>query len=167
MTGQRQLDQEALGDHFDRLYRAAWGLCGSRDDAEDLLQETFARVLRRPRLLRSDDDIGYLLRGLRNTFISSRRTAARRQRDEPMPETVERLAEAAAPASGARFESEALYSAIAELPDGDRDALVAHGRCQLQMTLDSSCQETAEPPEMTHVTAPDRHVRTVRRPTVR
>ncbi len=70
MTPERQLDPEALGDHIDRLYRAAWGLCGSREEAEDLVQETFARVLRKPRFLRSEDDLGYLLRVLRNTFFS-------------------------------------------------------------------------------------------------
>jgi hypothetical protein len=26
----RRLDPERLGDHLDRLYRAAWALCGSR-----------------------------------------------------------------------------------------------------------------------------------------
>ena len=79
MTPEHELDPEALGDHFDRLYRAAWGLCGSREDAEDLVQDTYARVLARPRVVRRDDDLGYLLRVLRNTFVSSRRTAARRQ----------------------------------------------------------------------------------------
>ena len=28
MRDERQLDPEELGDHTDRLYRAAWGLCG-------------------------------------------------------------------------------------------------------------------------------------------
>jgi DNA-directed RNA polymerase specialized sigma24 family protein len=43
------LDPRHAGDHIDRLYRAAWALCGSREDAEDLVQETYARVLgRRP-----------------------------------------------------------------------------------------------------------------------
>ena len=81
------LDPEALGDHLDRLFRAAWALCGSREDAEDLVQETYARVLARPRLLRNDDDLGYLLRALRNTFIS-RSGAPRRGvpgRRAPMP----------------------------------------------------------------------------------
>ena len=78
------LDPERLGDHLDRLYRAAWALCGSREDAEDLVQETYARVLARPRLLRNDDDLGYLLRTLRNTFLNQKRTesapaAARRR----------------------------------------------------------------------------------------
>ena len=45
----RVLDPAALGDHVDRLYRAAWALCGSREDAEDLVQDTFARVLAKPR----------------------------------------------------------------------------------------------------------------------
>ena len=84
MSGERQLDPKELGDHIDRLYRAAWGLCGSREDAEDLVQETFAVVLRKERFLRSDDDIGYLLRVLRNTFFSQLRAAARSvDRDRP------------------------------------------------------------------------------------
>jgi RNA polymerase sigma-70 factor, ECF subfamily len=73
MSGELQLDRRGPGDHIDRLYRAAWGLCGSRDDAEDLVQETFARALGKPRLLRCNDDIGYLLWVLRNTFFSQRR----------------------------------------------------------------------------------------------
>jgi len=52
---ERALDPDRMGDHLDRLYRAAWALCGSREDAEDLVQETYARVLGRPRLLRRDD----------------------------------------------------------------------------------------------------------------
>src|SRR5947208_11381697 len=89
MNGERQLDPEALGDHIDRLYRAAWSLCGSREEAEDLVQETFARVLRKPRILRSEDDLGYLLRVLRNTFFSQRRTAARRPHTTALPDDLD------------------------------------------------------------------------------
>ena len=67
------LDPAWLGDHLDRLYRAAWALSGTRVDAEDLVQETYARVLARPRLLRNGDDLGYLLRALRNTFFRQKR----------------------------------------------------------------------------------------------
>ena len=63
---ERPLDPDRLGDHLDRLYRAAWALSGSREDAEDLVQETYVRLLARPRLLRKEDDLGYLLRALRN-----------------------------------------------------------------------------------------------------
>src|ERR671936_3163344 len=55
---ERTLDPSSLGDHIDRLFRAAWALSGSRVDAEDLVQETFARVLAKPRRIRNEDDLG-------------------------------------------------------------------------------------------------------------
>ncbi len=122
---ERKLDPAALGDHVDRLYRAAWGLCGSREDAEDLVQETFAQILRKPRLLRSEDDLGYLLRVLRNTFISQRRTAARRLRTTPLPDDIDLLADPSAADPEAVIGTQELFAAIAALPDDFRDALVA------------------------------------------
>ena len=125
MNVERQLDPEALGDHIDRLYRAAWGLCGSREEAEDLVQETFERVLRRPRFLRSEDDVGYLLRVLRNTFFSQRRAAARRPQTTPLPDDLDLIEDRNAPAAESRVQSAELYAAISRLPDDFRDALVA------------------------------------------
>jgi RNA polymerase sigma-70 factor (ECF subfamily) len=125
MNLERQLDPEALGDHIDRLYRAAWGLCGNREEAEDLVQETFARILRKPRMLRSEDDLGYLLRVLRNTFFSQRRTAGRRPKTTPLPDDLDLVEDRSATLPESRIESEALYSAISALPDDFRDALVA------------------------------------------
>jgi RNA polymerase sigma-70 factor (ECF subfamily) len=126
MVPEHVLDPGVLGDHFDRLYRAAWGLCGSREDAEDLVQDTYARVLARPRVVRGDDDIGYLLRVLRNTYISKRRTAARR----PMPAgvTPEEI-EVTDPRGAARPEEATataeVFAAISALPDDFRDAILA------------------------------------------
>jgi RNA polymerase sigma-70 factor (ECF subfamily) len=125
MTPDRQLDPEALGDHIDRLYRAARGLCGSREEAEDLVQETFARVLQKPRTLRSDDDLGYLLRVLRNTFVSSRRSAARRPQTTALPDDLDLVEDRSSARPEQRLESEQLYSAISALPDDFRDALIA------------------------------------------
>jgi RNA polymerase sigma-70 factor, ECF subfamily len=67
-----------LADHADRLYRTAYALSGSPHDAEDLVQETFARVLARPRLVRRQDDARYLLRALRNTWIDTQRARSAR-----------------------------------------------------------------------------------------
>ena len=125
MNIERQLDPEALGDHIDRLYRAAWSLCGSREEAEDLVQETFEKVLRRPRFLHSDDDVGYLLRVLRNTFFSQRRAAGRRPQTTPLPDDIDLIEDRNAAAAESRIESAELYAAIARLPDDFRDALVA------------------------------------------
>jgi RNA polymerase sigma-70 factor (ECF subfamily) len=121
----RTLDPQSLAQHVDRLYRAAWALCGSREDAEDLVQETFARVLARPRVLRGDDELHYLMRVLRNTYFTSRRTAGRR------PVTVATLEDVAVPDSRPTdrpeqaLEMQELYATIATLPEDFRLALVA------------------------------------------
>lgn len=121
----RLLDPQSLTQHVDRLYRAAWGLCGSREDAEDLVQETFARVLSRPRMLRGDDDLYYLMRVLRNTFLTGRRTAGRR------PVTVATLEDVVTedPRPMGRpdraLEVQEVYATIAGLPEDFRMALVA------------------------------------------
>jgi RNA polymerase sigma-70 factor (ECF subfamily) len=125
MCPDRQLDPEALGDHIDRLYRAARSLAGSREEAEDLVQETFARVLQKPRILRSDDDLGYLLRVLRNTFISSRRAAARRPQATASPEALEYVEDVTAARPEAKLEAAELYTAISSLPPDFRDAVMA------------------------------------------
>jgi|SRR4051794_4996695 RNA polymerase sigma-70 factor (ECF subfamily) len=122
---QRTLDPARLGDHVDRLYRAAWALSGSRQDADDLVQETYARVLSRPRLIRNDDDLGYLLRALRNTFLTQKRTESRRLRPGPLPDEPDLVADPHARDPQAALEAGELYAAIAALPDDFRDVLVA------------------------------------------
>ena len=121
----RELDRGRLGDHIDRLYRAAWALCGAREEAEDLVQETFARVMARPRLLRNEDDLGYLLRALRNTFLTGRRTAGRRPVSEPLDLRLDLIEDNGARTPEAAAVANELYAAIAALPPKCRDALVA------------------------------------------
>jgi RNA polymerase sigma-70 factor, ECF subfamily len=125
MTRERQLDPEQLGEHLDRLYRAAWALCGSREDAEDLVQETYAAVLRKPRRLRADDDLGYLLRVLRNTFVSGRRAAARRAQTTSLPDDLDLVEDSRAVRAESRLEASELFAAISTLPVDFRDAVVA------------------------------------------
>ena len=105
------------------MYRAAWALCGSREDAEDLVQDTFARVLQRPRMIRGDER-GYLLQALRNTFYSRLRTQSRRPRTAVMPEEYEPV-DPRAPAPDRMAETGEVLDAIAQLPDDFRMAIVA------------------------------------------
>ena len=127
MSGQdsRTLDPESLGDHIDRLYRSAWALCGSRAEAEDLVQETFAKVLAKPRRIHNEDDLGYLLQVLRNTFFSSRRAAARRIAPGPMPENLDLADHSSATRPEMAAETNEVFTVIAGLADVHRDALVA------------------------------------------
>jgi RNA polymerase sigma-70 factor (ECF subfamily) len=122
---ERSLEPDRLGDHLDRLYRAAWALCGSREDAEDLVQETYARVLGRPRLLRNDDDLGYLLRALRNTFLTQKRSEGRRLRSSPLSEQHDLVEDPRARQPQLAVEAGELYAAVAALPSSFRDVLVA------------------------------------------
>jgi RNA polymerase sigma-70 factor (ECF subfamily) len=116
---------EHTGAHFDRLLRAAWALCGTREDAEDLVQETYARVLSRPRMVRNDDDLGYLMGALRNTFFSQRR----KRRRQVVGWAVGPEADPIDPRGFRRPEREAetsaVYAAIARLAEDFRMALVA------------------------------------------
>lgn len=120
----RRLDPERAVEHLPRLYRAARAWTRSREEAEDLVQDMYTRVLSRPRLIRGEDELGYLLRALRNTLISRRRAERRR------PVTTELLDESPLGSRAKDDPAEALqtrqvFAAIADLPEDFRDALVA------------------------------------------
>jgi RNA polymerase sigma-70 factor, ECF subfamily len=119
----RRLDPGTLSQHIDPMYRAAWALTGSREDAEDLVQDTFAQVLSRPRMIRGDER-GYLLQALRNTFYTRIRTASRRPRTTPMPEEAA-PADPRAPAPQRVAEVNEILDAIGDLPEDFRLAIVA------------------------------------------
>jgi RNA polymerase sigma-70 factor (ECF subfamily) len=121
-----ELERDALGDHLDRLYRAAWALCGSREDAEDLVQETYTRVLSKRRIIGSrEDTLPYLLAVLRNTYVSSLRKRDRRPRTAPLEESEERLPSSSSASPVAALAAREVFGAIAALPEDQRDALAA------------------------------------------
>jgi len=97
----RPLDPDSLGAHVARLYRAAYGLCGSR----------------------RDEDVVYLLRVLRNTWISSRR-AKREPATSPAGEEIEAIEAPNDPIAQA-IEGAAVFEALQELTQPLREALVA------------------------------------------
>ena len=123
----RKLDPEAAGDHIDTLFRAAWAMSGSPQIAEDLVQETYVKVLSRPRLLRRDDDLGYLVKALRNIWYSHlRRERVRREVTDLGSQPPEDL-----PARGSRDDPQAaleateVLEALAALPEPYRETLAA------------------------------------------
>ena len=124
-SGTKRLDPEVLGAHLGLLLRTASTLCDSRENAEDLVQDTVARVFSRPRSLRGGNDRAYLMQALRNTFLTTGRTAARRPR---LVTTLEEL-DPADRRTGASPEealnARRVFPAIAQLPEPFRLALVA------------------------------------------
>lgn len=113
------LDPDGLSDHIDALYGAARAMCRSSHDAEDLVQEMFVGVLKRPRLIRNGNDRAYLFRALRHTYVNHLRATAHR------PPTRQLLDDTSAPASESRADARGLMEAIASAPAHYRDAVIA------------------------------------------
>jgi len=120
----RLLASERLGGQLDRLFRAAYGLCGSREDADDLVQETYARVLRRPRFVRAGGERAYLMRVLRNVWYDTAGSPARRHEAAAAPEEFEFMADVRADPE-ILLEARAAYAAIAGLSVVLRETIVA------------------------------------------
>jgi RNA polymerase sigma-70 factor (ECF subfamily) len=118
------LDAARAGDHLDRLYRAARALTGSVHEAEDLVQETYARVLSRPRRVDPEKELGYLMIALRHTLIDDRRR--RRLRAVSLDELpIEPVARTLRGQPEAEFAAREVYDAIGRLPQADREVLAA------------------------------------------
>jgi RNA polymerase sigma-70 factor (sigma-E family) len=100
------------------LYRTAWLLAGDRHHAEDLVQETLAKMFRAWRgLQRIDNPSAYAQTVLVRTFISQRRRRSwTEQPTSTMPDRAERPGDVALRVS--------LQNALAELAPLDRAVLV-------------------------------------------
>jgi RNA polymerase sigma-70 factor (ECF subfamily) len=123
----RELDRAAAGDHIDALFRAACAMSGSRQLAEDLVQETYVKVLARPRFLRGVDDLGYLMKALRNTWYSHlRKERIRREATSAAPDATEDLVSKSTEHDPeAAFAANEVFAALAELPEPYRETLAA------------------------------------------
>ena len=113
------LDPDRLSDHVDSLYRAVRAMSASPQDAEDLVQDTFANVLRRPRWLHTGNERGYLLGALRNTQANRYRAAQRR------PQTRQLLDHDAVAAPAGSISSREILEAVASAPAKYRDAVTS------------------------------------------
>jgi RNA polymerase sigma-70 factor (ECF subfamily) len=120
----RALDPARLPDHASRLFRAAYALSGSGPEAEDLVQETFARVLSRPRRVRRGGERAYLLRVLRNTWIDFQRARAARP-DPAGGEALEWVLDGASDPGGLALDVQLAYEGMRTLSEPQREAIIA------------------------------------------
>jgi RNA polymerase sigma-70 factor, ECF subfamily len=120
----RRLDPDKAIGHLDRLYAAARALCGDPHLAEDLVQDTYAAVLARPRFLSGSDELGYLLRALRNRWRDELRTRQRRPPAAALDEVGEHLA-ATTPSPDKAMDGATVLDAVHQLDSPYRETLVA------------------------------------------
>jgi RNA polymerase sigma-70 factor, ECF subfamily len=120
--------------HFDRLYRLAWRLAGSKAEAEDLFQELLLKAYDKVDTLVTIDEPGtWLSRIMYNLFIDERRRFARRRAHVVEEgalggDGLAGLPGAADPAmEGQRLETvQRLERALANLSDEHRAVLLLH-----------------------------------------
>lgn len=76
----KQAFERLVRPHFDRLYRLAWRLAGSKPEAEDLFQELLIKAFGKVDDLVGLDNPGtWLCRVMYNLFIDERRRFARQR----------------------------------------------------------------------------------------
>jgi RNA polymerase sigma-70 factor (ECF subfamily) len=107
--------------HASAVFRFAWGLCGDRSAAEDLVSETFTRLLTRAPRIQTRTALAYLLAVARNAYLSGRR---RQRREVPLAEELR------APGNDplSRLDDQARLAsvllAVHDLPESERAALL-------------------------------------------
>jgi len=120
--------------HASAVFRFAWGLCGERSEAEDIVSETFVRLLTKPPRIETRTALAYLLAVARNTHLTLKR---RRWREVPLPDEI--CARECDPEGRlddhARLES--VLRALGDVPEGERSALL------LRVNHDLSYEEIA------------------------
>jgi len=117
---------EALFErHYSTVYRMAWRWCGVRQDAEDIAQEVFVKLVRRLRTFKGKSSFTtWLYRIVVNTALDYRRrsTAAAARREDY---AEHRLRHNPSSASGSDpVNNEGIRAAIGRLPEKQRAAVL-------------------------------------------
>jgi RNA polymerase sigma-70 factor (ECF subfamily) len=130
-----RFEEEALG-LSDQVYRVARRLAGSREEAEDLVQQTYERAFRSWKQYTPGTNLrAWLLRILTNLNIDRARARQRRPQTEPLEEGDYFLYNRLAGSGGdqqpeeeervlARLSQDGVVSALSEVPHDFRDVVV-------------------------------------------
>jgi RNA polymerase sigma-70 factor (ECF subfamily) len=129
-----RFEEEAL-ELADQVYRVARRLVGSREEAEDLMQETYARAFRSWRSYTPGTNMrAWLLRILTNLNVDRGRRVQRTPQTQPLEESDYYLANKLASSAGEevleqeqvveRLSQDAIVHALADIPSQFRDAVV-------------------------------------------
>lgn len=119
-----RLDPHAAASLLDRLYRTAILITKDPHEAEDLVQDTYELILRRPREVRSGSELHYMRAAMRRRHVDRHREATRRVAQVEL-DAAPVLQGRAGEEPGARVEQSEVLDAIRGLPPIHRDVLVA------------------------------------------
>jgi RNA polymerase sigma-70 factor (ECF subfamily) len=129
-----RFEDEALG-LADQVYRVARRLVGSREEAEDLVQETYARAFRSWRSFTPGTNMrAWILRILTNLNVDRGRRIQRTPQTQPLEESDYYLANKVASAAGEdaldqeqvveRMSQDSIVKALADIQPRFRDVVV-------------------------------------------
>ncbi len=114
--------------HFDRLYNFACWLTQDRQEAEDLVQETYAKALKGFASFQLGTNFrAWIYKILRNTFLTSRtglKATATVPLDESAEETLPATAETPESILLQRSDGQLVQQALAQLPVPHREVLL-------------------------------------------
>jgi RNA polymerase sigma-70 factor (ECF subfamily) len=100
-------------------------MTGSREDADDLVQDTLVRVLARDRAIESEAAGAYLHQALRNQYVSSLRQRDRRPRTAPLEVEDFRLVAPVGREPSSIVATREVIGAIAALPTDQRNVVAS------------------------------------------
>lgn len=115
--------RQAYEAHYQRLVAQVFGLIGDLAEAEDAVQEAFARVLARPRSFGQADDA---VRWLRVVALNVARSRYRRRRVFDRLVRAGRVEPTPVAAPGLSADRVALLAALRRLPMPTREAVVLY-----------------------------------------
>lgn len=107
--------------HAPAVLRFAWGLCGDRSRAEDLVSETFVRLLTKAPKVETQTALAYLLAIARNAFLDGARS---RRREVPLPYDLRAPERDPADRIDDARRLREVMETLGALPEGERAALL-------------------------------------------
>jgi RNA polymerase sigma-70 factor (ECF subfamily) len=107
--------------HASAVFRFALGLSGDRSRAEDIVSETFVRLLTKAPRIETRTALAYLLAIARNTYLTGLR---RRGREVPLPEEIPGPEDDPEGRLDDKARLEVVLRTLKSLPEGERAALL-------------------------------------------
>jgi RNA polymerase sigma-70 factor (ECF subfamily) len=141
-AGDAQAFRLVLEAHYDRMYRLAYGCTGSRDEAQDVVQEACLKVARQFRSYRHEAPLVGWLCTITLNVVRDRARARSRQPETDAIEQVELVS--AEPDPERQAQGNEIWRALRRLPETVREAVLLvchHGFSHKEAAVVLGCAE--------------------------